>query len=223
MTPLPHAADLDLNDCWNQIGVHGDQSCPQLVEFVHCRNCPVFAEAGQRLFQTAPPAEMIEAWTRQIAEPPAPPEGDSTSLLLFRLNREWLAFEVSAVVEVAELRAVRRVPQRSGRLLQGMVNLRGELQLCVALHALLGIPADDAGPATLARLIVVELNSCRWVFPVSEVAGVVRVLQSAISPPPATIRRDNLRYSRGVLRWEQRSVGVLDAARVLESLAKGLS
>ncbi|NEN98182.1 MAG: chemotaxis protein CheW, partial [Moorea sp. SIO3I7] len=25
------------NDCWNQIGVTGDRSCPELKTFIHCR------------------------------------------------------------------------------------------------------------------------------------------------------------------------------------------
>ena len=39
--------------CWKIIGVMGDATCPRLDEAVHCRNCPVFAEAGQRLFERA--------------------------------------------------------------------------------------------------------------------------------------------------------------------------
>ena len=41
MTTCDHAFD----DCWNRIGISGDRSCPELVQHVLCRNCPVF-EAG---------------------------------------------------------------------------------------------------------------------------------------------------------------------------------
>ena len=41
MTTRDHAFD----DCWNRIGISGDRSCPELVQHVLCRNCPVF-EAG---------------------------------------------------------------------------------------------------------------------------------------------------------------------------------
>jgi len=35
-----------IDDCWNEIGVRGDRSCPRLKEHGHCRNCPVFSSAA---------------------------------------------------------------------------------------------------------------------------------------------------------------------------------
>ena len=32
-----------IDDCWNRIGVRGDGSCPELKQYVHCRNCPVYS------------------------------------------------------------------------------------------------------------------------------------------------------------------------------------
>ena len=62
-----------LNDCWNRIGVKGDASCPELANVVHCHNCPVFAAAGQQLFQRAAPPECVEEWTQALArEEPVP-------------------------------------------------------------------------------------------------------------------------------------------------------
>ena len=34
-------------ECWRVIGVTGDRSCPELERFIHCRNCPVLAEAAR--------------------------------------------------------------------------------------------------------------------------------------------------------------------------------
>ena len=41
VTPRPDRAIV--NDCWNRIGVRGDRSCPELKQYVHCRNCPVYS------------------------------------------------------------------------------------------------------------------------------------------------------------------------------------
>ena len=38
-----------IDDCWNRIGVRGDQSCPLLIEHIHCRNCALYAAAAIRL------------------------------------------------------------------------------------------------------------------------------------------------------------------------------
>ena len=132
-----------VDDCWNRIGVKGDNSCPELAKVVHCHNCPVFAAAGQRLFERPPPAEFIDEWTRQLArgEPAAPP--DTAAVLVFRIGEEWLGLDVQNLVEIAEPRPVHRIPHRTGRRLLGLVNIRGELQLCVSLRDLLGIEAGE--------------------------------------------------------------------------------
>ncbi len=38
-----------IDDCWNRIGIHGDRSCPLLVDHIHCRNCSVYSAAATRL------------------------------------------------------------------------------------------------------------------------------------------------------------------------------
>ena len=38
-----------IDDCWNRIGIHGDNSCPLLIEHIHCRNCAVYSAAATRL------------------------------------------------------------------------------------------------------------------------------------------------------------------------------
>ena len=40
---------VEICACWNQIGVQGDATCPELPKVVHCRNCPVYAAGGRAL------------------------------------------------------------------------------------------------------------------------------------------------------------------------------
>ena len=50
MTALPLHAPPDR--CWQEIGVWGDRSCPELAAVTHCHNCPVFAAAGRKFLKT---------------------------------------------------------------------------------------------------------------------------------------------------------------------------
>ncbi len=129
-----------LNDCWNRIGVRGDGSCPELPKVVHCFNCPVFAAASQRLFEREPPPACVEEWTRERARSEEDGQGPTVALLLFRLGEEWLALDVHWLIEATEPHTVHRIPHRTSRLLQGLVNIRGELQLCVSPREVLGVP-----------------------------------------------------------------------------------
>jgi chemotaxis-related protein WspD len=218
--PLPVANGYD--DCWNQIGVFGDRSCPELTRVGHCHNCPVFAAAGRRFLDTAPPDGYLEAWTARLAEPEEAAPGELLSVLIFRIGDEWLLLPVGVLVEVTLPRPVHRIPFRGG-LLAGLVNVRGELHLAVRLDQLLGIsrpPAADGavGPAGVPRLLVVRRHGDAWVFPVDEVDGVQRVPAAEVAAVPPTLARASTRFARGVIRHGGRAVGCLDEGRLFEAL-----
>ena len=212
MTPLP------TTDCWNTIGVRGDRSCPQLVEAVHCHNCPVFAAAGRKFLDAPSPTGYQDEWTNRLAAPPEDVAADLDSVLIFRVGDEWLALTVQVLVEVTAPKPVHRVPHRAG-LLAGLVNIRGELHLCARLGKMLGI--DDtktSEPTAGARMLLVHKDADRWVFPVDAVDQVHRVPRTSIGRPPATVGRASAHLSRGVFPWGDKAVGLLDDGRLFDTL-----
>jgi chemotaxis-related protein WspD len=206
--------------------VEGDRSCPQLPEAVHCRNCPVFAAAGQALFDRALPADYQEECTRQLAEKEEAALGETRSLLAFRIGPEWLAIDARFVIEVVEQRPLHRIPHRTNEILLGLANIRGELELCFSLHALLGIDAPqparaaDAGGAARSepRLLVTEYATDRWVFPVDEVEGVRRIPCSALENLPDTVQNSPRYYSQALFREAGRHIGLLSAEQLFGAL-----
>jgi chemotaxis-related protein WspD len=221
----------DGSDCWNRIGVWGDQSCPELVPAVHCHNCPVFAAASRRFLDAPRPPGYLEEWTTRLAAPLEEATTDLQSVLIFRLGEEWLALRVQVLIEITIPRPIHRVPHRAG-LLAGLVNIRGELHLCAHLDKLLGMNGTGAGVGVPAlaggmsaawgkwRMIVVEGEgeSGRWVFPVDEVDQVCRVASAALSGAPATLARSAGRLTRAVFTWQERSVGMLEDAKLFQVL-----
>jgi chemotaxis-related protein WspD len=204
-----------LDDCWNRIGVKGDGSCPELPKVVHCHNCPVFAAAGQRLFEREPPAECVEQWTADLAREDRAADGDTAAVLVFRIAEEWLALNVAALAEVSEKRVVRRVPQRTDRMFLGLVNIRGELQLCVALAELLGIGGGTGQPE---RLLIADDPPRRWALAVDEVSGVQRVTTRHLGNVPATVANSLAHFSQGVFNWGDKRVGYLSSARLFAAM-----
>ena len=80
------ASLAQVDDCWNRIGSRGDKRCERLPEYVHCRNCPVYAGAAKRILDRLPP---------QIDTPEdgAAPKVQArlSSLLVFRLQGDGWA------------------------------------------------------------------------------------------------------------------------------------
>jgi chemotaxis-related protein WspD len=216
--------------CWSRIGVQGDRSCPTLAQAVHCRNCHVFAAAGQQLFERESPPDYVEQWTRQLAEIPAPTAAETLSLLVFRIGGEWLALDANSLVEVVEPRRIHRVPPRTDPLFLGLTNIRGELQLCISLRELMGIEPEETGgghepaPASAPRerLLVAEREQTRWVFPVDEVEGVHRVPADAMENLPHTLERSPKFYCQAAFSHHGEQVGLLSQTRLFEALARAI-
>ena len=79
------------------------------------------------------------------------------AVLLFRLQAEWLALPAQVFQEVAERRPVHSLPHRRQGIVLGLVNVRGELLLCVSLARLLrrNDPSQpEARQAAYDRLLV---------------------------------------------------------------------
>lgn len=228
MSSLGKTVTAPMEECWRRIGVAGDRSCPELQTFIHCRNCPVLADAARTFFDREAPEGYLEAWSRILEEPDVAVATDATSVLVFRVGREWLALPTHTLVEITTLRPLHRVPHRTAGGLSGLVNIRGQLQLCVSLHGLIGLEAappafhaTDEGP-TAARLLVIEqateAGGGRWVFAADEVAGVQRIERSSLRAVPSTVSQSTAHLCQALFDWQDRSVGLLDETQLFDGL-----
>ncbi len=211
-----------VQDCWQHIGVWGDRSCPQLVDVTHCHNCPVFATAGRRLLDSPTPEDYIQEWTARLASPEAVTQGDQLSVLVFRLVDEWLALPVTVLVEVTRPHQPHKIPHRAG-LLSGLVNIRGELHLCIQLDLLLGLVASPPERTQdQPRILVVRREQDTWVFQAHEVDQVHRLPVESLVPTAPTLSRASAKLSRGVFRVNDRTVGLLDDGKLFQAVQERL-
>ncbi|MDY3561735.1 chemotaxis protein CheW [Gemmata sp. JC673] len=219
MTPQPLKLVPPDEQCWNRIGIRGDRTCPELLKVTHCNNCPVFAAAGRRFLDAPSPGGYLAEWTARLALRDEVREGDESSVLVFRLGDEWLALPVAVLVEVTRPRPVHRVPHRGG-LLAGVTNIRGELHLCVRMDLVLGAAPD--GDPDLRRFVVIRRESETWVFAADAVDQVHRVLLPELASAAPTLSRAQVKLTRGVFPHANRSVGMLDDARLFQTLRERL-
>lgn len=224
-SPAESAAAAPLDDCWNRIGVRGDRSCPVLAEHGHCRNCPVHAAAAVRLLEAAPPAGYLDEWTRHFAREEEDEAARTGTVVIFRLGREWLALPTGLFREIAPLRAVHALPHRRDGIVAGLVNVRGELLVCVALDRLLAVePADaEAARGRHPRLLVIGRKAERVVFRADEVHGIHRFDPRELQETPVSLARGTAVYTTAMLPWSGRAVGCLDERRLLQTLNRALA
>jgi len=216
----------EVHACWNEIGIHGNRTCPELLKFIRCQNCPVYSSAGVLLLDRAPPPEYRREQKESFARVKDVPAPGRHSAVIFRINVEWYALPTEAFQEVTERRPVHSLPHRQHGTVLGLVNVRGELLVCVSLGHMLGLsnlPPVAALRSAHQRLLVGDWGGNRIVFPVDEVRGIHRFDMQQLQKPPAALANSNQSYTRGILNWEERTVGFLDPDVLFPALDRSLA
>lgn len=224
----PGSTRATITDCWNKIGVRGDASCPALEEYVHCRNCPVYSAAAVDFLDTDLPPDDLARWTRHVAQEKTVAQLDTHSVVVFRIGAEWLALPTTIFQEITSIRAIHSLPHRRNGVVMGLANIRGELLICVSLRQVLSLgettgrkPEKQRGAD--ARLLVMQREGGRAVCSVDEVYGIQRFHPRELMEVPATVARATATYTRAVLSWQKKSVGVLDDQLLFYTLNRSLA
>jgi chemotaxis-related protein WspD len=219
-------SDQPVNDCWNQIGVRGDVTCPELQRHLHCHNCPVHAQAALALLDREPPAGTHAGWTAHFAEPLVEKADGTVPLFVFRVGADWLGMPAPLVVEVAPERTVHSLPHTAGGGILGVVNVHGSLVVGLSLGAILGLDrtTEVAGGLRFARerMLIVRHGDLRAACPVDEVSGIQRVDPSALVDTPATVMGARACVTRIWMRRDD-TVGVLDETLLGQALRRSLA
>lgn len=208
-----------IDDCWNRIGVRGDQSCEKLREHIHCRNCEVYSDAAQRILQRSIPENYQREWSQHFAQEHAAPVVKECSAMVFRIGREWLALPTSVLSMVAEVVTAHSIPHRSDPVLKGLVNIGGSLFPCMSLAHLLGIDggagstsqaASKSARHSYARLMVTEFAQQKFALPVDDVHGIEHYAAAALEAVPATMAAGLTSHLAGILSVGDLRIGCLD-------------
>ena len=210
--------------CWREIGISGDRSCVELTTLIHCRNCSAYTRTARQVFDRPLPerdesvnGSSHSAFTDlQFSDPFSNQFSDledgrslddemgRNAIAIFRLEQEWFALPATMFHSIVSWRQVRPIPHRSNELLQGLVNVRGELLLCVSLAQFLKMPKALPSGAQ-RRLAIIEWENHRWAFPVDEFQGIETLAPSTLLTPPATVLKASQTYTHSLLPWHDRA------------------
>jgi len=238
------------NDCWNKIGVMGDRSCGELKKVIHCYECSVYASVGDSLLEREPPADYLEDWRKiiiqgetSVGDHIANTKGtvvhltQAISIVIFSLGNEILAMPVHMLQEITYPCVIQTLPHRSNELFLGLVNIRGEILLCVSLHNLLDIQLHQDNPQGLInskdnstvkpvnaqRMIVFGEGENKWVFPVDMVHGIFRFQLNELHDTPVVITKSEESYTKGIIYWEGKKVKYLDCELLVYTLTQKIT
>lgn len=206
-------------DCWNHIGVWGHETnrCPKLEKVLHCRNCEIFSSASRQMLDRELPPGYMADWAEVYSHEKVIKDTENLSALVFRLGDEWLALQTHLIKEVSEMAPIHRVPHHNGYLLRGLVNIRGELKICISIGSILCLERSKKQPVVetkdrnvYERMIVVSQDESEFVFPVSEVLGIIRFTPGELQNVPTTVSKSKATYTAGIINQKDKNIACLD-------------
>lgn len=143
----------------------------------------------------------------------------SVKLVIFMLGRDLFAFHGERIREILSNAEIFFVPG-CPHSLEGVINVRGDIESVIGLHEILQLPqTDKAGQSAILLGRTSEMSSGVRVGPVIDV---VDMPQSLLQPPPSNLP-DNIRpFVSALLNFREQAVTVLDLDHIFATYLKAL-
>jgi len=209
-----------IDDCWNQIGTwrKGDAICSKLENEIHCQNCSIYKEAGLYLLDRALPEHYKDNNTLTFSIQKEELNTNLESFLIFNSGNEWHALDTSVLDEVCAFQPVHKLPNSPSEFIAGLVNIRGEIEICISLSNLLDYHANDIESVN-QKLIVIQLDHGRFAIPADEIHGIFKINASDILAPPASVSQNEQSMINGIIAHDNHHAGILNLQNLERKLA----
>ena len=166
--------------------------------------------------------EQILTQRRQAGGDLPGPEDPAVQLVIFSLGKDWFAFPGEAIREILAQAEVFFLPGCPPSL-EGVINVRGDLESVVRLQDLLGLEGGVAGaPADGSCILLGRARAMTSGIRVDRVVDVVAIPRSQLQPPPATLPEPMRPSVSGLFSFQGRAVAVLDLERLFAEYERGL-
>lgn len=185
------------------------------------------AISANRLLERSPESSYTDEWTSLLAkEQEVPRDTHEVAAVLFRIGREWLAFPALYLNEVTNSKVIHRIPHQRNTIFKGLINLRGQLRICINLGHLLEIKeVVEVGKSHVLkyqRMICIGKDGSQWIFPVDEVSGVFHFNVDHMENVPVTVVKSKVNYLKGVIPLDGKNIGFIDEELLFASLQRSL-
>ncbi len=132
----------------------------------------------------------------------------------FRLAQHHCGIEVLAVREILRHQPLTRVPL-APPVVQGLLNLRGQIITAIDLRTRLAFPPREAGRHPTVIVVGTGEDDSAALL-VDEIGDVVDIDPAACEPPPDTIRGELRELIQGVCKRDQGLILLLDVRQTVQ-------
>ncbi len=135
-------------------------------------------------------------------------------LVSFGIGNEEYGIEILQVQEIVRLPEIVKLPN-SYRFIRGVINLRGKITPILDLREQFGLEAKEYDSTN--RAIVVKIAGKSIGLATDSVSHVIRINSDEIEPAPPVIKGIAGRYVKGVGKYQNRFIILLDLDQLLTS------
>lgn len=137
----------------------------------------------------------------------------TVNLCTFRLHEFTIGIDVTLVQEVLNRQDATRIPLVSD-VVQGLINLRGEIVTTIDLRRRLGLPPRTADDASMN--VVIRTPDGPVALVVDQIGDVIDADESLFEFPPPTLGGPHREFVTGVFKLDDTLLLLIDLERVLD-------
>lgn len=177
------------------------------------------------LLERAHPEGYSQEWELSLKGTPTEDIPTGTSVVIFKIDSEWLALLTTYVKEIAEIKFIHRVPHLKSKVLLGLTNVQGKLCISLSLKTLLGFCTLENEFKRLKknsykRGIVFAKEKNDFLFPVDEVYGIKNIAEHELEPVPLNVCKSLANYTQSIFSFKKNFVGLLNDQLIFASITE---
>jgi purine-binding chemotaxis protein CheW len=134
-------------------------------------------------------------------------------LVIFELANESYGINIAVVESIIKMQAITQLPQTPAYV-KGVINLRGSVLPVIDLRSRFELDAREHTRQT--RIIIVTMGNIKVGVTVDGVSEVLRVSDELIEPLPPMVSSVNSVFLKGIVRFEDRLIILLELDKVLD-------
>ena len=134
-------------------------------------------------------------------------------LVIFELANESYGINIAVVESIIKMQAITQLPQTPAYV-KGVINLRGSVLPVIDLRSRFVLEAREHTRQT--RIIIVTMGNIKVGVTVDGVSEVLRVSDELIEPLPPMVSSVNSVFLKGIVRFEDRLIILLELDKVLD-------
>lgn len=135
-------------------------------------------------------------------------------LVVFNIGNESYGVEIDSVESIIKMQDITKLPH-APEFVEGVTNLRGSVVPIVDLRKRFGLECE--APTRDTRIMIINLNDTLVGMVVDSVTQVVRISEDAIEPPPQMSVTANSAFIKGIAKFDNMLIILLDLKKVLSN------